>query len=382
MQKANKILIHEFRGISDMEYHPTLINLIVGPNNSGKTAIIDAIFIFYTKTLHSPNVRDDPFTNQPDLNVRLNSDFSCISINDKEVYLFKKLKDLEKIFQNDFKEIQSEIVNLLSYRYHEQGYPDENSNEYIQNVFENFEFFIIKWKEGFEINPYYLNRLESRENFRGFLSKYVSDNSHDKRSKFIRTEFDLNPQVIRKNKEEANFPVKKIGHSSKKSLGQISEEDLYFLEKFIQENELIAGLERLSRDEVIYHSDNGLVSLPLLAHGDGFIAMIVTISRLLKAKDGILIIEEPENHLHPRYIQVFADVLIRYSKRLNVQVFMATHSQELVERFISSSESEGETDLLSILRIARDDKDIIPIAFNTEKASHILNDLLLDIRGV
>jgi predicted ATP-dependent endonuclease of OLD family len=382
MQKAHKIKIHNFRAITDIEYNPSMINLIVGPNNSGKTAILDAISIFYTKNLHYSSVSDDLFKNEPNFNIRLNSDYSCISIDDKDVFLFSNLENLENFFPEYLDEIRSEIINDLINNYRKQGYPEEYANEYLQNIFENFNFFIIKWNNEFVSEPYFKKKDDKRELFREFLNKLNFEKTTDKIIRYIKAEYDLNPHSLAKNKFEPDFPIIQVNHKNKRFLGRISEEDLYLLEKFIQENDLLSGFERLSRDEVIYRKDDGVVSLPLQAHGDGFIAMIVTISYILKAKNGILLIEEPENHLHPRYIQIFTEMIIRYCKKMNAQVFMATHSQDLIEQFISCSKTASETDLVSILRIARDDYDMIPIFFNTEKASHVINDLLLDIRGV
>ena len=381
MQKAHSIKIKNFRVISELEYHPTQINLIVGPNNSGKTAIIDAISTYYLKDLPYSWGRDEPFKEQPGYNIRVTSDYASITIDDSDVFLFKALKDIETSYSTEYYKIRDEILSTLTSKYLERGYPEENSNAYLENIFGNFDFFVIWWKEGYQIFPYYSNLTDSRSNFRKFLQEFSLENNNDKRSRFIRSEFELTPSTISNNKGEPEFPVIKIRHSSKHALGEMSEEDIYFLEKFIQENDLIDGLERLSREEVIYRSDTGILSLPLLAHGDGFIAMLVTMNRLLKAKDGLLLIEEPENHLHPRYIQVFADVMIRCSKKLNVQVFMTTHSHDLIQQFLTSADSEESKNIISILRVTRDGENILPMIYDVERASHVIEDLLLDIRG-
>ena len=47
--KISHIAIHNFRGIHDGKLNLFDYNLLVGPNNAGKSTIIDAIRAFYEK---------------------------------------------------------------------------------------------------------------------------------------------------------------------------------------------------------------------------------------------------------------------------------------------------------------------------------------------
>ena len=47
--KLEHITIHNFRGIHDASLNLFDYNLLVGPNNAGKSTIIDAIRVFYEK---------------------------------------------------------------------------------------------------------------------------------------------------------------------------------------------------------------------------------------------------------------------------------------------------------------------------------------------
>ncbi len=38
-----------------------------------------------------------------------------------------------------------------------------------------------------------------------------------------------------------------------------------------------------------------------------------------KSQDGILLIEEPENHLHPEYLAILVETLFTYAPGLKVQ---------------------------------------------------------------
>ena len=65
--KLIQLKIHNFRGVCDTSLNLFDYNLMVGPNNAGKSTVIDAIRAFYEKDgfKHKPD-RDSPYigTNQ------------------------------------------------------------------------------------------------------------------------------------------------------------------------------------------------------------------------------------------------------------------------------------------------------------------------------
>ena len=55
MTKLEWIEIENFRGISHLMYEPKQINLLVGKNNSGKTSVLEAIYLRLTGKWDSEN---------------------------------------------------------------------------------------------------------------------------------------------------------------------------------------------------------------------------------------------------------------------------------------------------------------------------------------
>lgn len=58
--KIENITIHNFRSISDQSLSLQNYSLLIGPNNAGKTNIIDALRIFYENDLKYSQSRDFP----------------------------------------------------------------------------------------------------------------------------------------------------------------------------------------------------------------------------------------------------------------------------------------------------------------------------------
>lgn len=58
----------------------------------------------------------------------------------------------------------------------------------------------------------------------------------------------------------------------------------------------------------------------------------------------LLIIDEPEAHLHPQWIFKFAKALVMLNKRLGVKIMIASHNPDMVAAISAISEAEGLSD--------------------------------------
>jgi AAA15 family ATPase/GTPase len=76
--------------------------------------------------------------------------------------------------------------------------------------------------------------------------------------------------------------------------------------------------------------------------GDGLSRVLQVILALVNAKDGILLVDEFENGLHWTVQPKLWNLVFRLSKRLNVQVFATTHSQDCVRAFSSAWQNDEE----------------------------------------
>ena len=145
---------------------------------------------------------------------------------------------------------------------------------------------------------------------------------------------------------------------------------------------MVKNLRRLSQKDIVYqNADNSLITIPIEAHGDGFVALLNAVRYILKAKNGILIIEEPENHLHPRYVDIFVENLFEYCKKLNVQVFMSTHSLDLIRSALKYPETDEEKEMLLISKMTSDGQTVEKFDYSVDDGLKVINELYLDLRG-
>ncbi|MDE5675665.1 MAG: ATP-binding protein, partial [Muribaculaceae bacterium] len=57
----------------------------------------------------------------------------------------------------------------------------------------------------------------------------------------------------------------------------------------------------------------------------------------------LLIIDEPEAHLHPQWIFKFAKILVLLNKKLGVKIMIASHNPDMVAAISAISEAEGSS---------------------------------------
>jgi hypothetical protein len=113
---------------------------------------------------------------------------------------------------------------------------------------------------------------------------------------------------------------------------QIFDQTAYWLKEFELADGLeVRGIGRSSRYELLIR--HGKESVNLRDVGVGVSQVIPVIVAALFAKPGhIVIIEEPESHLHPRAQAMLAELLTRISAERGVQFIVETHSEHLFRR--------------------------------------------------
>ena len=112
--------------------------------------------------------------------------------------------------------------------------------------------------------------------------------------------------------------------------------------------------------------------------------MLLTIlAYFIKSKDGILLLEEPENHMHPGYINLLVKHLVDYYKKFNVQIFISTHSLDLIDAFIEYLKNKpGVQKDFQIIRLYKIDEKIEKDVLTYDQAREAYEDLKIDLRGI
>lgn len=126
-----------------------------------------------------------------------------------------------------------------------------------------------------------------------------------------------------------------------------------------------------SRKVVYVQSADNDEPLPLKSFGEGLNHLFEIALVLVSCKDGILLIDEIENGLHYSILPDVWKVIFHIAKELNVQVFVTTHSKDCIEAFTSASVESPEEGML--IRLERHDERIVAKAITEERLAEAVD---------
>lgn len=104
-----------------------------------------------------------------------------------------------------------------------------------------------------------------------------------------------------------------------------------FKDVFDQINDIVPGEFSKSEDGYYYVNDGARLSVKNMATGSKmfFIIKNLLLNGLID-ENTMLILDEPESHLHPEWINKFAQILVLLVSKIHVNILMTTHSPNLM----------------------------------------------------
>jgi len=341
-----KIKIENLRGIKQLEIDDLRqFNLIVGENNSGKTTILEGLWLLVGGS-------------NPDIPLRANvfRDLSIIS-----QYSLKPL--FNKLDVNSNIKLSGEF---------------ENPKHYRQLIIKpNMESIALREKETKEAiveTEYSTSGIEPIMN--GLVLDFYSGDE-DKKLKKIKSSFIMAPEGIKFDRPEG---YKEYLHAVYLNPKNMSGKDLVNrfdinqkakkIDKII---EILVKMEPSVKDlslgvEGIIYADIGLPDLiPVNALGAGFLKFLSILLAVIEKPNSILIIDEIENGLYPTSQNILWDSILSLAKESDVQIFATTHSLECIRAFNSSYSriiKNTESDKIRLFRIEKKADDFRVMKYN------------------
>ncbi|MCL4340289.1 MAG: AAA family ATPase [Nitrososphaerota archaeon] len=417
----NKLTIEYFKAIDFIEIHPRKLNILVGRNNTGKTSVLEALNLMQDSHELPPNYQSNPSNL---INHKGSSSIIQIHYNrSKEEKLELYHIDLEEflvIFKKEFQDglqhlprsiflfllhdlnkttkLEKTIKKILKDRtidsYINKVLDVESNREKIQNAAK----MTLRWYDGrnsgyFKGHPYSNVYDELIREILSLIAKETPDvkdlvrHTSDIIPRYMLYGFSANrrKETSYKRHRERLIYIKDPIESLKSS--EQNESVANEVQKIIKEADLIQGLERFSFNSIVLEGD-GIIPLNLM--GDGFRVLISLLATLAGSPPrSVILLEEPEVHMHPGYIIEFLKYLIRLSKRGHHQIFITTHSFDLIDSVVNPTTlSKEEIEFLkrntNIIRLNKKEKagTIISEEMNIAQAKESLNDVGLDLRGI
>ncbi|MCI2413066.1 ATP-binding protein [Cuniculiplasma divulgatum] len=424
--RIKEINIESFKGIDSLEFKPRLLNVIVGRNNTGKTSVLEAIAVTMDRVFFEQNYSDSPssivnyLVNALEINLVLTGNTNSS----------KSLK-VEKISEQDvYKNIASTILERVNqirkdkrYNLERKNSPGKNKNatkveihdeisiiqQTINNVIKdqlnsdnNKKLFqdcvLIKYNRGestlFKGENFRLNEIimtgeviERLYKNKKLQLKYLLD---------YHMRHDLNPFVNSRKVKNRKFgeykkiilvndPVKTLNTLLDQKDG--NQELALKIEEILKSDIILPNLKRFDFTELVFDTVNGTKTVKFSMMGEGF-QTLVAILAILKSNENsksVILLEEPEIHMHPGYVTELVKYISQISSSLKIQLFITTHSSDLIQSLFNQEQTQIQEFLkrnLVMLRLNKMDDSIIGERMTYKEAKESVYDLELDLRGI
>lgn len=304
MPKIKSIKIKNYRGIKELEIDKlNNINILLGDNNAGKTSLLEAIQIFLNPTLYTLSKISSQRNNYK-TEIRMNpldSLYYLFNVQSSTPHFFS----IEGKIKNEKKKVRISAKKEKIYQIDIDN-PTTNSQHEIDN---------------------YIYELEANKD----LEKLELNKNSDLSFKLVPQSFNVYfVQTIEHMINDVFVELLKSKEIKDKAILLLKEfdEDIVDIRYIPEENNYIPKIEVINGEYI-----------PIALYGDGLKKALTMLNAILKAKNGVLLIDEYETALHTSIMKKVFRFMADIAKLQNVQLFLTTHSIEAVDKFLEANNS-------------------------------------------
>lgn len=332
----SEINVSKFRGISDLHLkNLRRINLFVGANNSGKTTLLEAI------------------------------------------YLLTQLNDAYK------------LVDIVKLRGRIEG--DAKINWLLENVPEAYQLSGVFNDKKCQSSMKKESEKSTGIDKQGYLTtietKASAGNNAKTYTSKIRVFDDRQPEVIYSeafalcrscftSPYRANWKLLVDAHGKVVEKGRM-DDLLQFIRKYFDPN--IQNIDLISIDGMnrfVVKTNDGNHPMDLTKYGEGLQRIFEISLFVINCAGGCLLIDEIDSAIHKSLLVKFVDFVGRLAEEYNVQLFVTTHSKECVDAFLKMQRNDS----LMAYRLERDAEKYMLKQSPGEELKTLVDSFDFDIR--
>lgn len=317
MAFIHSIEINNFRGIKHLTISDfSNINLIVGDNNSGKTTFLEATQLLFAK---------------PQLSAIKNVINQRTVLNPNNSFYTSFIKMFNAQLENnrlEFYIYASTDKGILEFQL--SGTEKSISGEEALQISK----MSSRQKAQYKMSSFYIP--DTAKIFMGRLA--TRNGNMESEKKISCTSLDNGAQGPLAKKEV--YYISSFGHLRYDLLQNIVGNPEYkklTIDILKQFDNNIADICYTKADDGTYLetiiTNNG-INMPFSVYGDGIRKILFILNRMFAATDSILMIDEIETGLHKKYFDILFPVVFALADKLNVQLFIATHSIEAIDAIL------------------------------------------------
>lgn len=320
------INIKSFRGIKNLELKDTkLINILTGDNNGGKTSVLEVI-----RSVEDPG----NLKTWKEL-IRKNNSVSV----DKGITYYEGFYDLFDI-NEEKKKIEYDVCLSDPKRHNVRLTAEESEEEITTKEFMKIQGLAVPEEEAVHDNFLNISKL---------TLKTVLDEKEIMKDSLYEAQFRYQPEYKNMDRilEGDIIYISPVCHAEGDVyLSKILDyPDMYeqMLQVLKEYDEDIISInydsneKRFGKGNYKILSKSSKKALLLNVYGDGMKKAVLLMSAVIAAKDGILLLDEFETAIHTSAMSKTFKWIVESCKRLNVQVFMTSHSKEAIDKLLKCS---------------------------------------------
>lgn len=348
------------------------INLLVGPNNSGKSSFLEALFthcapLNFQIVLSILSARLGGFILEP--NALFEQIKWLISISD----LSKKKVSITSKWNNNARETTLTLIEgtanlpfIRSTQSHESGVSGSSGTGFVPQINGQGAGILA----GAIVLGYGGGPLKKREiTIELITGKPLTLNPPPVRTDIVAYFSDA---FMHRRPEAAvddySNAIKKGHHD--KIIALLSK-----LDESIKDITILTGADFRPQLYVNY-KDNGL--MPISNLGDGIRRIILIASQIANCENGVLLIDEIESSIHEKALREFVRWLTTVCVEKNIQLFATTHSLECIDAVLDSE--VFQINELRLFKMKQGDDGIHALKVDGETLREIRQELGQDIR--
>ena len=352
MANINSIEINQFRGIRQLTISNfSKINLIEGDNNSGKTTFLEAVQLLFAKSQLS-SVKN------------IIKQRTVLNVSESSFYTsFIKMFNVNQ---------ESELLDFDIYAVSNNG-PIRFEMRGRERTISGEEALQMSTMSLGQKAHYKKESTVIPETAKLFSGSIISQNGKKPIEKDIHFTSLDNVSVGPVIKREVQY-IPSFGHLRYDLLKNFVDNPEYkklaisILKQF---DDSIVDICYTKADdgcflESIITADG--INMPFSVYGDGVKKILYILNKLFDATDSILLIDEIETGLHKKYYDRLFPVVFELAKKLNVQLFIATHSMEAIDAILSYGNYENDSNDTEPIRVITLKK----VYSNDDKGSNVV----------
>ena len=371
MKSNIKVVTEGFRAIGHAAIQISGITVVAGENSSGKSTISKLLYeLFNTVANYEVLVKEELMREFNDLF----QFFKIVSTDLKEFDYFNiRQLSYEDVYKDlSLKEIEDSLLSFLNKIYENDIQKSNRYNTIVDNILE--EKITDHNNDLTRLKSFVKNKIrEAEERVKArSINLFTQELSKEFRSNVLPDIFEVSEEeevIVALNKPSLSLPFsikKAIYIDTPMSLSVWGDNNKYWniLNKLLLRVEKNAfypsSMSLLISDNIKGEADrSGLLNNEFSFYReDGEVFDLAEVATGIKAfsiiqlllKNGhidnrtLLIIDEPESHLHPQWIVEYARMIVLLHKHIGVKFFLASHNPDMVSAIRYIAEKEGVLD--------------------------------------